>query len=144
MHIAYRISHIAKELFLCLLSAILLILSFPNFNLWFFAWFGFVPLFLALQNKSKGRAFLFSYLTGIIFWLGIIYWLVHVTLIGMIALVLYLALYFGIFGLIISTVDCRLSIARCPLLENVDRAIGNQQEDCKMILKDRSTIVFNA
>jgi len=34
------------RVFLCLLSAILLILSFPNFNIEFFAWFGFVPLFL--------------------------------------------------------------------------------------------------
>ena len=66
-----------------------------------------MPLFFALQNKSKGRAFLLSYLTGVIFWFGIIYWLIHVTFIGMVLLVLYLALYFGIFGLIIRTYDLR-------------------------------------
>jgi len=85
----------------CLLSALLLILSFPNFNLWFFAWFGFVPLFFALRGKSAGRAFLLSYLTGVMFWSGVIYWLVHVTAVGMVVLVLYLALYFGLFGLLI-------------------------------------------
>lgn len=95
-------SLVIKRLFLCLLSAFLLILSFPNFNLWVFAWFGFVPLFFAIKDKPKGKAFLLSYLTGVIFWLGIIYWLIHVTLPGMIFLVLYLALYFGLFGLTIN------------------------------------------
>ena len=41
------------------------------------------------------------FITGIIFWWGTIYWLVHVTLAGTIVLVLYLALYFALFGLII-------------------------------------------
>ncbi len=103
-------SPVSKELFLCLLSAVLLILSFPKSNLEFLAWFGFIPLFFALQNKSKGKAFLLSYLTGVIFWLGIIYWLIHVTFIGMIVFVLYLALYFGLFGLIVSA--CLLPILR--------------------------------
>lgn len=84
-------------------SGLILAFSFFNFNLWLFAWFGFVPLFLALRNKSKKQAFLLSYLTGVIFWLGTLYWLVHVTPVGMIVLVLYLALYFGIFGLVISS-----------------------------------------
>ncbi|MFH1440865.1 MAG: apolipoprotein N-acyltransferase [Candidatus Omnitrophota bacterium] len=91
-----------KTIILCLLSSILLILSFNNGNLWFLAWVGFVPFFFAIKNKSKIKSFLLAYLTGVIFWLGTIYWLIHVTLIGMIVLVLYLALYFGIFGLIIS------------------------------------------
>jgi apolipoprotein N-acyltransferase len=97
-----------KDLFLCILSATLLIFSFPRLNIEFFAWFGFVPLFFALGKKSKCRAFLFSYITGIIFWAGIIYWLVHVTLVGTIILILYLALYFGFFGLIISTPNSEL------------------------------------
>ena len=41
-----------------------------------------------------------SFFTGIIFWTGIIYWLVHVTLTGTIILILYLALYFGLFGIL--------------------------------------------
>jgi apolipoprotein N-acyltransferase len=92
----------AKDLFLCFLSAILLILSFPGFNLEFLAWFSFVPLFFALKNKSKIKAFIFAYFAGLIFWSGLIYWLVHVTLLGTILLILYLALYFGIFGLVLS------------------------------------------
>ena len=83
-----------KDFILCLLSAALLVLSFPNFNLWLFAWFGFVPAFFALNNKSAKEAFLLFFITGVIFWAGIIYWLVHVTVAGTIVLILYLALYF--------------------------------------------------
>jgi len=108
-------SPVAKETFFCLLSAILLILSFPRANLWILSWFGFVPLFFVLENKSKAKAFLFSYFTGVIFWSGIIYWLIHVTLPGTIVLILYLAIYFGIFGLIVSSIIHRPSSA-APLI----------------------------
>ncbi len=90
-----------------MLSAVLLILSFPRSNIWIFAWFGFVPLFFAVKNKSKVKAFLLSYLTGVVFWSITIYWLVHVTLLGTIVLILYLALYFGLFGLLISIYELR-------------------------------------
>ena len=101
--VASRQSPVAsKELSLCVLSAFLLILSFPRFSIEIFAWFGFLPLFFVLQNKSKLQAFFLAYITGVIFWSGIIYWLIHVTFPGMILLILYLALYFGLFGLVIS------------------------------------------
>ena len=96
-----------KDYIFCILSAILLIFSLSSFNLWLLAWFGFVPLLLALQDKKSLSALLLSYLTGIIFWWGTIYWLVHVTLLGQIILILYLALYFGLFGLIVSAVRNR-------------------------------------
>ncbi len=94
--------YVLKNYSFCVLSAVLLILSFPKYNLEFLAWFGFVPLFFVLKGKSKGKAFLLSYITGVIFWSGTIYWLIHVTLPGTIIFVLYLALYFGFFGLLIS------------------------------------------
>jgi len=81
---------------------LLLILSFPKFNFWPLAWIGFIPLFFVVHGERPIKAFLISYLAGILFFLGTIYWLIHVTLPGMIAVVLYLALYFGIFGLILS------------------------------------------
>ena len=98
----------ARGLFLCILSGLLLILAFPRSNYWILAWVGFVPLFLAIEKKSKTKAFLLCYFAGVIFWLGTIYWLVHVTLPGMILLVLYLALYFGLFGLIIAGLGLRI------------------------------------
>jgi apolipoprotein N-acyltransferase len=95
-----KLSAVSKEITLCLFAALLLILSFPGANFEFLAWIGFLPLFLALKDKSRIKAFLISYLTGVFFWAGIIYWLVHVTLPGTILLILYLALYFGFFGMI--------------------------------------------
>lgn len=94
----YYKEFLLKEFLLCVVSAVLLILSFPAPNLWLCAWGGFVPLFFVLENKNKWKAFLSAYMTGVIFWAGIIYWLVHVTLAGTIVLILYLALYFGLFG----------------------------------------------
>lgn len=98
-----------KTLFLCLSSAVLLILSYPKFNIWLFAWIAFIPLFSAINNKSKARAFWLSYFTGVIFWSGTIYWLVHVTLPGTIILVAYLSIYFGVFGLIFTALSHKLS-----------------------------------
>lgn len=83
-------------------SAILLVLSFPNFNFEFLAWIALLPLLLALEKTGPLKSFLLSYLAGILFFLGTVYWLIHVTLPGMIAVALYLALYFGIFGLAVS------------------------------------------
>lgn len=83
---------------LCLISAVLLILSFPTPNLWILAWVGLVPLLLAIRNKTPKKAFLLSYLTGIIFFSGILYWLCYVTVTGFVFLVFYLGLYFGLFG----------------------------------------------
>ena len=85
-------------------SAVLLILSFPGFNIWIFAWVAFVPLFFALDGQNPLAAFLRAYLTGFLFFLGTMYWLIHVTLPGTLTVVAYLALYFGLFGLIISLI----------------------------------------
>ncbi len=93
-----------KSLFLAVLSAILLALSFPRFNLEFFAWFAFVPLFFAAENVSRIKAFFLFFICGLFFWAITIWWLIHVTLPGTICLIFYLSLYFGIFGLILNTV----------------------------------------
>ena len=90
------------QIILALASAILLILSFPTFSLEFLAWVGLIPLFFVIENQKPFKAFLIAYLTGVLFFLGTVYWLIHVTLPGMIIVVLYLALYFGFFGLLAS------------------------------------------
>ncbi|MCM8782363.1 MAG: apolipoprotein N-acyltransferase, partial [Candidatus Omnitrophica bacterium] len=81
------------------LSGILLTLSYPVFNFEFFAFFSFVPLFLAVKNATLKKAFFLSYISGLVFFIVTIYWLIHVTLLGLILLVLYLSLYFGVFGI---------------------------------------------
>ncbi len=86
---------------LSVLSAFLLSLSFSSFDLGIFAWVAFLPLFIALEKKSLLLSFVISYLCGVIFWSCTLYWLVHVTLIGQVILIFYLASYFGIFGCLI-------------------------------------------
>jgi len=93
-----HLSHISPAV----LSALLLILSFPPFDIWPLAWIALIPLFFSIDGQKPLKAFLIAYLTGFVFFLGTVYWLIHVTLPGMIAVVAYLALYFGIFGMIIN------------------------------------------
>ena len=105
------------EAILCLSCALLLVLSF-SFSAWcwIFAWVAFVPLFFALNNASAKKSFLLSYLTGVIFWSGSVYWLANVTVFGQILLILYLALYFGLFGLLIARPFAKCSLLFIPSL----------------------------
>ena len=92
------------QLLLAVASSLLLILAFPNFYLTHLAWIAIIPILFAVDGQSPRKAFAIFYLTGILFFLGTIYWLIHVTLPGMIAVVLFLGLYFGLFGLMLSKV----------------------------------------
>jgi len=84
---------------LCVGSALLLILSFPGFDLGFLAWFALVPFLIAIHDTTPKEGFKLAYLTGFIFFLGSIYWLHYVSIIGLIILVCCLSFYFGLFGL---------------------------------------------
>jgi apolipoprotein N-acyltransferase len=90
-----------KNIFLSFLSGLFLALSFSSFNLGLFAWCGLVPLLVALENQPLRRAFFIAFFCGVIFWSLTVYWLIHVTLIGQAVLILYLAIYFGLFGCVV-------------------------------------------
>ena len=62
-----------RDILLSLLSGILLILSFPYFDLEFLAWFALVPLLDSIGGKGLVDSFKLGFLTGIISFLGIIY-----------------------------------------------------------------------
>ena len=92
---------------LACISGILLILSFPSFNLYPLAWISLIPLLIALQSTPTWKsAFLHGYLTGAIFFLGLIYWIallypfanIFLTTFACLLLAGYLAVYFGIFS----------------------------------------------
>ena len=87
-----------RNLALCFLSACLLVLSYPRSDIWIFAWIGLVPFFFALENRRGRVAFGLGMITGILFFAGTLFWFVHVTLLGAILLILYLAVYFGLFA----------------------------------------------
>jgi apolipoprotein N-acyltransferase len=67
-----------SDLGLALLSALLLILAFPNFDLWALTWIGFVPLLLMIgRGVSPQRAFLCGWLMGASFFYGTCHWLTY-------------------------------------------------------------------
>ncbi len=68
-------------------------------DIWPLAWIGLVPLLRSIEGQTPLRAFVRAYLCGILFFAGTLYWLIHVTLPGMLLLVAYLAVYFGLFGI---------------------------------------------
>src|SRR5437588_128254 len=59
-------------------SALLTILSFPDFDLWPLAWIGLVPLLIVIVQPNKAsRAFLLGWLWGIVFFYGTCWWLTY-------------------------------------------------------------------
>jgi len=61
---------------LAVLAAILLILAFPPFELWFAAWFALVPLLWAIERDgTASRAFILGWLFGNVFFYGTCWWL---------------------------------------------------------------------
>jgi len=61
-----------------LLSSVLLILSFPDFDFWPLAWIGMTPLLLVVARRpSPVRAFALGWLAGSVFFYGSCYWLTY-------------------------------------------------------------------
>jgi len=82
----------------CLLSAALLTLSFPKIEYSFLAWFALVPLLWVLDGQKSWRAFRRAYLCGFLFFAATLSWFVYVTFPGAILLIVFLSLYFALFG----------------------------------------------
>jgi apolipoprotein N-acyltransferase len=107
-----------RDILLSLLSGILLILSFPNFDLEFLAWFAWVPLFYSIEGKGLYHSFLLGFLTGLISFLGILYWIivaVHtygnvpliLSVLIFLLLVVYLSLFIGTFTFLTRLIQIR-------------------------------------
>ncbi|MCA1590382.1 MAG: apolipoprotein N-acyltransferase [Acidobacteria bacterium] len=64
---------------LAILSAILLILAFPDFEIWILAWFALMPLLWAVtrEKDSFARSFTLGWLFGFIFFSGTCWWLTY-------------------------------------------------------------------
>src|SRR5262252_3866295 len=68
-----------KSSLLALLSAILLILAFPDFEFWFLASFGLVPLLMAVDREKESlfRSFAVGWIWGVVFFFGTCWWLTY-------------------------------------------------------------------
>lgn len=100
-----------RNLLLTLISALLLVFAFPDFDLWFLAWFSLVPLFYAIEREkqSLSKTFVLGWLFGTVFFYGTCWWLsfAMITYGGIPALIAYLlvliittivGLCFGVFA----------------------------------------------
>ena len=84
------------------LSGILLMLSFPPYEVAFLGWIALVPLVMACSGVSGRRAARLGWLAGSVFFVGSLYWLRHVTWAGYLALACYSALYFIPFAVLVA------------------------------------------
>lgn len=105
----------------CVGSAILLTLSFPNFDLEFLAWIAMIPLFYSIEGKTLKSSFKLGLLTGLLSFIGIIYWIViavhrygNIPLIPSILILLllisYLSLYWGVFSFLTRFLQMKLGL----------------------------------
>ncbi len=104
---------------LIILSALLMSLAFHPLGLHFLAWFGLVPLILAIDGAKPSLAFKTGIVFGFFFSLLSLFWIVFLQietkikilmLFGMVLMFLYLGLYFGV-GFLISN---KISIWSLP------------------------------
>jgi apolipoprotein N-acyltransferase len=131
------------------LSSLLQVLIFPLPGLYVLAWVAFAPLILALlrarpagvleidgsvdlQAAKPAQAFLLAYISGILWYAGTCYWIydtMHqygglnkpLALLALFLFCLYLGLYHGLFGLLLSLSvgpgrDNRLALVAAPFL----------------------------
>jgi len=102
------------NIFLSLISGILLTLSFPEYDLYPLAWISLTPLLYCLHDASARRAFLYGLITGLCFNLTAFHWffshfLIRYSLLPWygslgvyLILALYLSLYYSFFaGLVV-------------------------------------------
>lgn len=110
-----------KNIILSTASGIMLVLSFPRFDLYWVAWFALVPLLYCILDVSWKRAFLLGFITGLTFNLTAFHWSfsdflkmyanvpLYVSFIIYLVLGLYLAFYYGVFSLAVNRLSNRLN-----------------------------------
>ncbi len=94
----------AKKILLAVLSGLLCFLAFPPFEYGFLAWIALIPLLFAIRGCTLQQAFVYSYIAGLVFFACLWYWFVNVSVPGMIVMVLFYALFFGVFGFFVSII----------------------------------------
>ncbi|HEX6124329.1 MAG TPA: apolipoprotein N-acyltransferase [Pyrinomonadaceae bacterium] len=102
-------------------SAILLVLAFPDFEFWFLAWIGLIPLLWAIdrEKESAARSLILGWLWGFVFFTGSCWWLTFapITYAGfpwpiayflLLCVTAIVGIFPGVFGLIYSILVSRL------------------------------------
>ena len=111
---AFRTVEFMTDLLLVLISAAMLVLAFPDFELGFLAWFALVPFLLVIVRRKPLWAFFFSFFFGVTFYTGIFFWMFKLpkyTLLHHILLGVYLGPLAAIFGLLAGLIAKRFGPA---------------------------------
>ena len=97
---------VLQKIALSVLSAILLSLSFPKYDIEIFAWIGLIPLFFIIRQDSIKNTFLWCWASGTLFFFITINWLpetMHnyggMPLWLSFVVLFVLSLYLGIYGI---------------------------------------------
>jgi apolipoprotein N-acyltransferase len=148
--VSFRVRQIHFSAWLLVgLSSLLQVLIFPLAGLYILSWVAFAPLIVALlrarpggvleidgsvnlQAAKPGQAFLLAYISGILWYAGTCYWIydtmhdhgglsVAAALLALFLFCLYLGLYHGLFGLLLSLAvgpgrDNRRALLAAPFL----------------------------
>ena len=93
----------------CVLSGLLLVLSFAPFSCATAGWIALVPAWWAITRSESVRRqpLRYGYLVGLVYFGGTFWWIGNVTVIGATALILYLSLYPAIWFLLVSRLVLR-------------------------------------
>jgi len=95
-----------KRISLAILSGLLLIFSFPPFNLSILVWIALVPLLIAIKDTRIKAAANLGAITGLVLYCGSLWWFIRlfgpsITCIGLLSLLaLFIALFSGLYRFI--------------------------------------------
>ena len=78
------------------LTGIFYALALPPYNHGEVGWVALIPLLFAIEQCRPAEAFRRGYVAGLVFFSLTVWWIIHVSLPGMVALIAFLALYFGL------------------------------------------------
>jgi len=86
------------NLLFSLVSGFFSALAFISSKFSFLIWFSLIPFFFLIERLKGIRLFFYSFLTGFIFFFTNLFWIGYVTKLGLLALVIYLSLYWVIYS----------------------------------------------
>ncbi len=105
-----------QPVLLALSSSLLLIFAFPTLDCSLLAWVGLAPLLLATAEQPCRRAFALAFASGASFFLGVFSWILTVasfTVLDFVACGLFLGLYVGTFGFVLSWLRRNIRLPFC-------------------------------
>ena len=101
----------------------MMMVAFPALGWWPLAWVGLIPWLIALDGKTPAQGFRIGYLCGFMVFMSTLYWLFHITEqfsviagVGVVALMMYLALYYAAFGWFYCRFQNRSSLVKLLVL----------------------------